>query len=312
MGTLWTFCLTLAITLFANAADFKTPVLLTSGGQSADPQMVKTLLTRENIGFEYVPLATAENLSGKGSVLIVLGGSSKGLGAAKVSAEQESARIAALLKSAHEQKIPVLAMRHRGQESSRRTFRCRLNKLGAQQADEIVVVTGGDEVLVYAFDVLIDIYRSCGWGERDAAKSILRTPYGLDIDRRAYQLAYFAVMMKARQYNRRICSPENQPNLANFADVMGADTDMPSGSIRRFAEQFAFADTYGSLMTVTAPADIDTAFSDFMPTIGLNMRQFDMMMKIYKILSQKYDVVCTTTIYGRFGNECEAVGVCQE
>ena len=157
---------------------------------------------------------------------------------------------------------------------------------------------GSGHILVYAFDVLIDIYRSCGWGERDAAKSILpNNLYGLDIDRRAYQLAYFAVMMKARQYNRRICSPENQPNLANFADVMGADTDMLSGSIRRFAEQFAFADTYGSLMTVTAPADIDTAFSDFMPTIGLNMRQFDMMMKIYKILSQKYDVVCTNPPY---------------
>lgn len=157
---------------------------------------------------------------------------------------------------------------------------------------------GSGHILVYAFDVLIDIYRSCGWGERDAAKSILRNNlYGLDIDRRAYQLAYFAVMMKARQYNRRICSPENQPNLANFADVMGADTDMLSGSIRRFAEQFAFADTYGSLMTVTAPADIDTAFSDFMPTFGLNMRQFDMIMKIYKILSQKYDVVCTNPPY---------------
>lgn len=157
---------------------------------------------------------------------------------------------------------------------------------------------GSGHILVYAFDVLIDIYRSCGWGERDAAKSILRNNlYGLDIDRRAYQLAYFAVMMKARQYNRRICSPENQPNLANFADVMGADTDMLSGSIRRFVEQFAFADTYGSLMTVTAPADIDTAFSDFMPTFGLNIRQFDMMMKIYKILSQKYDVVCTNPPY---------------
>lgn len=157
---------------------------------------------------------------------------------------------------------------------------------------------GSGHILVYAFDVLIDIYRSCGWGERDAAKSILRNNlYGLDIDRRAYQLAYFAVMMKARQYNRRICSPENQPNLANFADVMGADTDMLLGSIRRFAEQFAFADTYGSLMTVNAPDDIDAAVSDFSPTFGLNMRQFDMMMKIYKILSQKYDVVCTNPPY---------------
>lgn len=157
---------------------------------------------------------------------------------------------------------------------------------------------GSGHILVYAFDVLMDIYTACGWSERDAAKSILRhNLYGLDIDRRAYQLAYFAVMMKARQYNRRILSPENQPNLANFADVMGMERDMLSGSIRRFAEQFEFADTYGSLMTVTAPDDIDTAVSDFSPTFGLTLRQLDMMMKIYNILGQKYDVVCTNPPY---------------
>lgn len=157
---------------------------------------------------------------------------------------------------------------------------------------------GSGHILVYAFDVLIDIYTACGWSERDAAPSILRhNLYGLDIDRRAYQLAYFAVMMKARQYNRRILSPENQPNLANFADVMGVERDMLSGSIRRFSEQFEFADTYGSLMTVTAPDDIDAAVSDFSPTFGLTLRQLDMMMKIYNILGQKYDVVCTNPPY---------------
>ena len=157
---------------------------------------------------------------------------------------------------------------------------------------------GSGHILVYAFDVLMDIYTACGWSERDAAKSILRhNLYGLDIDRRAYQLAYFAVMMKARQYNRRILSPENQPNLANFADVMGVEREMLSGSIRRFAEQFEFADTYGSLMTVTAPADIDAAVSDFSPTFGLTLWQLDMMMKIHKILGQKYDVVCTNPPY---------------
>ncbi len=88
------------------------------------------------------------------------------------------------------------------------------------QPEQIKVIDpcmGSGHILVYAFDVLMDIYTACGWSERDAAKSILRhNLYGLDIDRRAYQLAYFAVMMKARQYNRRIFSPENQPNLANF------------------------------------------------------------------------------------------------
>lgn len=69
---------------------------------------------------------------------------------------------------------------------------------------------GSGHILVYAFEVLMQIYTSVGYSERDAAKSILEhNLYGLDIDDRAYQLAYFAVMMKARQYNRRILNGEN-------------------------------------------------------------------------------------------------------
>ena len=64
---------------------------------------------------------------------------------------------------------------------------------------------GSGHILVYAFDVLMQIYESYGYSQRDAARSIIEhNLYGLDIDNRAYQLAYFAVMMKARQYNRRI------------------------------------------------------------------------------------------------------------
>lgn len=157
---------------------------------------------------------------------------------------------------------------------------------------------GSGHILVYAFDVLIDIYTACGWSERDAAKSILRNNlYGLDIDRRAYQLAYFAVMMKARQYNRRILSAENQPNLANFADVMHVNTSLLSGSLRKFAEQFQFADTYGSLMTVTKSAGLDEAVSAFLPTFGMQAEQLEMMMRVARILTQKYDVVCTNPPY---------------
>lgn len=69
---------------------------------------------------------------------------------------------------------------------------------------------GSGHILVYAFEVLMQIYESVGYSQRDAAKSILEhNLYGLDIDDRAYQLAYFAVMMKARQYNRRILNGEN-------------------------------------------------------------------------------------------------------
>ena len=192
-----------------------------------------------------------------------------------------------------------------GEAEQEDTVKADLEKLRAAyreiQPEQIKIIDpsmGSGHILVYAFDVLIDIYTACGWSERDAAKSILRNNlYGLDIDRRAYQLAYFAVMMKARQYNRRILTAENQPNLANFADVMHVDTSLLSGSLRKFAEQFQFADTYGSLMTVTKPTGLDEAVSAFLPTFGMNARQLEMMMRVAQILTQKYDVVCTNPPY---------------
>lgn len=73
---------------------------------------------------------------------------------------------------------------------------------------------GSGHILVYAFDVLMHIYESEGWSQRDAAAAIVqKNLYGLDIDRRAAQLAYFAVMMKARQYDRRFLTRGIQPNL---------------------------------------------------------------------------------------------------
>ena len=183
-------------------------------------------------------------------------------------------------------------------KSKLENLRAAYREIQPEQIKIIDPCMGSGHILVYAFDVLMDIYTACGWSERDAAKSILRNNlYGLDIDRRAYQLAYFAVMMKARQYNRRILSAENQPNLANFADVMHVDTSLLSGSLRKFAEQFQFADTYGSLMTVTKPAGLDEAVSAFLPTFGMNARQLEMMMRVAQILTQKYDVVCTNPPY---------------
>ena len=69
---------------------------------------------------------------------------------------------------------------------------------------------GSGHILVYAFDVLMDIYLNLGYSNRDAVQSILENNiYGLDIDKRAYQLAYFALMMKAREYYKRIFSKKN-------------------------------------------------------------------------------------------------------
>ena len=183
-------------------------------------------------------------------------------------------------------------------KSELENLRAAYREIQPEQIKIIDPCMGSGHILVYAFDVLMDIYTACGWSERDAAKSILRNNlYGLDIDRRAYQLAYFAVMMKARQYNRRILSAENQPNLANFADVMHVNTSLLSGSLRKFAEQFQFADTYGSLMTVTKPAGLDEAVSAFLPKFGMQAEQLEMMMRVAQILTQKYDVVCTNPPY---------------
>jgi hypothetical protein len=144
MKTLWTTCLIFVFASLSLAEEFATPILLTSGGQSADAQMVKTLLTRDKIAFDLNLQATSAELDGHGAVLIVLGGSSKGLGAAKVSAEQESARITELLTAAHSKNIPVLAL-HIGGKNRRGALSDEFNKLGAQLADEIIVVAGGDE-----------------------------------------------------------------------------------------------------------------------------------------------------------------------
>lgn len=73
---------------------------------------------------------------------------------------------------------------------------------------------GSGHILVYAFDVLMQIYLSVGYSERDAAKSIVENNlYGLDIDDRAAQLAYFALMMKARQYDSRFLTRSVQPHV---------------------------------------------------------------------------------------------------
>ena len=74
---------------------------------------------------------------------------------------------------------------------------------------------GSGHILVYAFDILMEIYREVGYSDRDAALSIVENNlFGMDIDKRAYQLAYFAVMMKARSYNRRALTKGISNNLA--------------------------------------------------------------------------------------------------
>jgi len=136
--------LTLTQVMAADAPSFAEPILLTSCGQSADVLMMKTLLTRDSLSFTYLPQATAADLPGAGSLLIVLGGSSKGLGAAKISESEEVARVTALIDSARAHGLPLLAV-HMGGLNRRGALSDPFNKLGASAADRIIVVKGGND-----------------------------------------------------------------------------------------------------------------------------------------------------------------------
>ncbi len=120
------------------------PILLTSCGQSADALMMKTLLTRDSLTFIYLPLATPADLAGKGSLILVIGGSSKGLGAAKISEAEETARVTALLEAAKTAKLPVIAV-HMGGAARRGALSDPFNRLGAEHAQRLIVVKGGNE-----------------------------------------------------------------------------------------------------------------------------------------------------------------------
>ncbi|PRO94138.1 hypothetical protein C6Y08_11170, partial [Lactiplantibacillus pentosus] len=97
-----------------------------------------------------------------------------------------------------------------------------LKNLRVQDIKFIDPAMGSGHILVYAFEVLMDIYLSEGFSKREAAEQIMNNNvHGLDIDTRAFQLSYFAVMMKARQYNRRILSTEH--SLRTCLDTLTFD-----------------------------------------------------------------------------------------
>lgn len=136
---------------------------------------------------------------------------------------------------------------------------------------------GSGHILVYAFDVLMQIYESEGYNPRDAAKLILeKNLYGLDIDRRAYQLAYFALIMKARQYNRRIFTEDIKPQVYH-----------PAG--------FSDGEEYGSLVKVELIPPRPQKPQELM--LFDNYERDLRVWNFKRLLAQKYDVVVTNPPY---------------
>lgn len=179
---------------------------------------------------------------------------------------------------------------------------------------------GSGHILVYAFDVLMEIYRECGYSDRDAAALIVeKNLFGLDIDKRAYQLAYFAVLMKARSYNRRILSNGIECNLAAIDESNGIDTfyydnltnDKEQNKIGEYLiTTFRHAKEIGSLQMVEKHDY--AAFDSYLEGLDNGDNQLDIfsdtwlktvkpiIKKLCKqavILSNKYAVVCTNPPY---------------
>jgi hypothetical protein len=127
----------------------KEPALLTSAGQSADVQMVKVLLTRNKIANEMNPQAAGDSLGEAKSVIIVIGGSAKGLGAAGLDADKEAGRVQKLLAKIKEAKIPLLGM-HIGGKSKRGELSDRFVQMVTPQAAFLLVVREGDHDGVFS------------------------------------------------------------------------------------------------------------------------------------------------------------------
>ena len=188
---------------------------------------------------------------------------------------------------------------------------------------------GSGHILVYAFDVLMQIYESAGYSQRDAAKSILEhNIYGLDIDDRAYQLAYFAVMMKARQYNRRILNGENschvyaiqESNSINRAHLkyFGAGMDdieknAAKMQLEGLLDTLTDAKEYGSILNVesynwellrrfVAAEDTDGQIS--MDSVGVEdtAEQLNRLIDIGETMARKYWVTITNPPYAAISN----------
>ena len=188
--------------------------------------------------------------------------------------------------------------------------------------EEIKVIDpcmGSGHILVYAFDVLMQIYTSAGWDQREAAQSILKNNlYGLDIDDRAAQLAYFAVMMKARQYDRRLLTRGIQPNIYSIRESNGIQAmtieyfhkndPKLKADIERIVTEMRDAKEYGSILNIT-PVDCTGLYARFDEIReDINMMQkpaLDELLPLVKcaeLLAQKYDVVVTNPPYMAVSN----------
>ncbi|SHL26116.1 BREX-1 system adenine-specific DNA-methyltransferase PglX [Fibrobacter sp. UWH4] len=173
---------------------------------------------------------------------------------------------------------------------------------------------GSGHIVVYMFDVLVQIYMAYGYTATDAVASIVKNNlYGLDIDDRAAQLAYFAVMMKARQYDSRFLNRGIQPHIYSIMESNGFDRNLVEyfengdeklkKAMDRLVSELHDAKEYGSILNVTN-VDFEALYARFeeirtdasiyqLPAINTLLP----FVQIAQTMAQKYDVVVTNPPY---------------
>ena len=132
------------LSLPTEAQKFKQPVLISSAGQSADVKLVKMLAQRQQLNATTILMAKPAELTGISTLIIVPGFSSKGLGAAGISQQDEMDRVQNLIQSANEMKIPIIMM-HIGGNARRKGQSDAFNQLVGDNSKYMIVVKQGDE-----------------------------------------------------------------------------------------------------------------------------------------------------------------------
>ena len=185
-------------------------------------------------------------------------------------------------------------------------------KITPQDVTVLDPCVGSGHFLIYAFDVLMKIYVEYGYSERDAAVEIIKSNiFGLDIDGRATQLAYFSVMMKARQYDRRFFTKGIQPHIyeiqeSNYIDSAAVEVFCENDAelkkdIRVLIDTLIDAKEYGSIIQVPSInfAKINDRLMNIENTLYDNYFNgyFKSLIKTAEVLSNKYAVVATNPPY---------------
>lgn len=174
---------------------------------------------------------------------------------------------------------------------------------------------GSGHILVYAFDLLMKMYVEQGYSQRDAARQIIENNiFGLEIDKRAFQLAYFSLMMKGREYDRRFFRRTPKINLYYFNDLHVKDgfydliyDKKIKKKLNKLINDFSDATELGSIIKIDKSVDVDAVRSvveNIKIESGLDVFGYDQMKRhilktldIIKVMSAKYEAVVTNPPY---------------